>query len=75
MTNKEFIKILKRFPSGAVLKDAFMEYDDVTLDIVYTDTDGIEFSVSIPILTKPADEETPKDDKAAAAAATSDEKS
>ena len=60
MTNKELIRILKRFPSGAVLKDVFMEYDDVTLDIIYTDKDGVEFSVCIPILTEPPAEETPK---------------
>lgn len=50
MKNKELIKILKRFPSNATLKNVFVRDNDTTMDILYVDdTDGIEFSISIRI--------------------------
>ena len=50
MKNKELIKVLKRFPSNATLKNVFVKDNGTTMDILYVDdTDGIEFSISIRI--------------------------
>lgn len=54
MKNKELIKVLKRFPSNATLKNVFVKDDGTTMDVLYVDdTDGTEFSVSIRIAGPP----------------------
>ena len=50
MKNKELIKVLKRFPPNATLKNVSVKDNGATMDILYVDdTDGMEFSISIRI--------------------------